>query len=268
MLGTVFVQFPAPAQVVIVEDDFNDPAGTMASPGTPPNTDPAWRWTEESTTPNTYTGASILSMPMESSGGFDQYIDADVELVAGHAYAYVIVLTLPINAVGGDQQLGFAGNLDWRGAVSDPPASNQRGFYVSGANIGFSDSVAGPNGGLKLTWVGQSTFVNDTVQSLMIRVSETGVITTWHFDGDLRDPNSGDWFELTDRTDVFPDNPDGSQSPDLFQMEFGPNVIGVQHFYGVPDRTGGFCLLDYIALFDMSGETPNSGNPEMWTIYE
>jgi len=65
MLGAVFNQASVTAQVVILEDDFTDAAaGVMALPGAPPNTNPAWRWNEDSSTPNIYDGMSSLRMPI------------------------------------------------------------------------------------------------------------------------------------------------------------------------------------------------------------
>jgi len=248
MLGMVFVQFPASAQVAILEDDFTDAAaGVMAPPGTPPNTNPAWRWNEDSSTPNIYDGMSSLRMPMEPSGGFNQYIDTPVNLEAGRAYALIFVFTMPDNAKGGDMQFGFAGNTDWEAFRGAEGVSRQRGFFVNGTNAGFTNWLQGPTGPTHLTFVNNSPILNEAQQSFMIRIDESAAITLWRFDGDLRNPSSPLWVEMTKRHDVY-----ANAAADMFTMPMGPNLVGVNHFYGLPDRRGYTFDLNYVSLVGLS----------------
>lgn len=290
MLGAVLTQnpvFAAPCldpntspPCLILEDDFTDPLGAMPLPGTAPNTNPPWTF---NTAPpsglfNNYDGVSTLNMPMEPSNGFDQYIHTPVYINAGGDYVAIFVFSYPPNAPdgGGDQQFGFGGNANWEGYVDDPQVLNQRCLYVSGGNIFFTSDANGPNGGLQTTFVNQQTPappVNlqiDTPQSLMIKVnadplnsgtSTEDTITCWYYDGTCKNmtatgcapragtPHPDAWVELTRRQDVGSDDAD----PATFgPMPTGPNYFGVNHFYGVPNRTGDTFDLDYIALHHLT----------------
>ena len=244
----VYAQSSGAIPLVILEDDFTDaPPGVMAPPGTPPNTDPAWRWNEDSTTPNIYDGMSSLRMPMEPSGGFNQYIDTPVNLEAGRAYALIFVFTMPDNAKGGDMQFGFAGNTDWDAFRGVEGVSRQRGFFISGTNVGFTNWLQGPTGPTHLTFVNNSPILNEAEQSFMIRIDESAAITLWRFDGDLRNPSSPLWVEMTKRHDVY-----ANAAADTFTMPMGPNLVGVNHFYGLPDRNGYTFDLNYVSLVGLS----------------
>jgi hypothetical protein len=248
LIGTVGV-----CQTPVVEDDFTDPAGNMPSPGTAPNDNPAWRWNEAVGTFNMYDGTTTLSMPLEPSGGYNQHIDLNHGLAPGGSYALVFVYNMPVNAEGGDQQFGFAGNPDW-----DTAGGNQRVFYLSGPTIIWTDWAEGPVGGLHTMIVGSQ--VPATVQSLMIRIDDTGAITIWYFDGALKDPLDPSWVELTTRTCAT-----GDCDPSWFTMPSGPNTIGVNHFYAVPDRTGHFFGLDYIGLWALNAEALSVTDWELYT---
>ncbi len=244
----VFAQSPGTVQLVILEEDFTDAsAGVMASPGAPPNTDPAWRWNEASETPNMYDGMSSLRMPMEPSGGFNQYIDSPVNLEAGRAYSLIFVFTMPDNAKGGDMQFGFAGNTDWDAFRGAEGVSRQRGFFISGTNVGFTNWLEGPMGPTHLTFVNNSPILNEAEQSFMMLIDESAAITLWRFDGDLRNPSSPLWVEMTKRHDVY-----ANAAADTFTMPMGPNLVGVNHFYGLPDRKGYTFDLNYVSLVGLS----------------
>ena len=233
MLGMVFVQFPAAAQVAIFEDDFDDPAGDMPSPGTPPNTDPAWIWNETAPSGlvNRYNGASRLLMPLESSAPEpDQMIVADgITLEAGVSYALIFVYNMPGNSDGGDQMFGFAGDTSWSSS------GDSRVFHTSGGGLLLFHKVGEP--------LSQETYKLENVieeldQSLMMKVDGSGNITLWYFEGILKDPNSASWVELIDRTDFSPEGFD--PTVDLMTLNPGPQAIGVTHVYSPPDRGG--CL--------------------------
>lgn len=274
MLGAaVLIQNPVFAQCLgggsppcaVIEDDFDDPAGVMVAGG-------LWNFNEAPTSGlfNNYDGVSTLNMPMEPHYGHDQYIDTPVNINAGGDYAAIFSFSYPPNAAdgGGDQQFGFGGSGGglWDGYVDDPQVTNQRVFYVSSGNIFFTSDANGPNGGLQTTFVNQTeapavSLQIDTPQSLMIRLhadpAGSSAITLWYYDGTCKDMSgsgctlrSGSthadaWVELTRRQDVGSDDAD----PDTFgPMPTGPNNLGVNHFYGVPNRTGDTFDLDYIGL--------------------
>jgi len=232
---------------VILEEDFTDASpGVMASPGTPPNTDPAWRWNEKFTTPNIYDGMSSLRMPMEPGREINQHIDTPVNLIAGRTYALIFVFTIPVNAKGGDMQLGFAGNPEWNAFNGKEDVSRQRGFFVTSRNVGFTNWLSGPLDGHALTFVNDTPILNEEPQSLMLRIDDSATITVWQYNGDLRNPSSPLWAEMTKRDDLF-----SNAATDTFKMPMGPNHVGVNHFYTQKDRTGYHFDLDYIALFEL-----------------
>jgi hypothetical protein len=248
------------APKVILEEDFTDASpGVMAPPGTPPNTEPGWRWNEESSSPNIYDGMSSLRMPMEPGGGFNQYVDTPVNLEAGKSYALIFVFTIPVNAKGGDMQLGFAGNADWNAFKGKEADSRQRGFFVTSTNVGFSNWLSGPLHEHALTLVNNKPILNETPQSLMMRVDESAEITLWQYNGDLRNPASPLWVEMTKRNDYF-----GNAAADTFTMPMGPNLLGVNHFYSVKDRKGYHFDLDYVALLEL--ELPDLPEGERYQV--
>jgi hypothetical protein len=232
---------------VILEDDFTDASpGEMAPPGSSPNTNPAWRWNENFSKPNIYDGLSSLRIPMEPGKGIKQYIDAPVNVEAGKSYALVFVFTIPVNTKGGDMQFGFAGNTDWNAFGGREGSSRQCGFFVSTRNVGFTNWLSGPLDGHALTLVNDTPILNEAPQSLMMRIDESTAITLWQYNGDLRNPASPLWVEMTKRDDLFDD-----AAADTFMMPMGPNHVGVNHFYRLKDRTGYHFNLDYVALFEL-----------------
>lgn len=168
------------ADVPLVVENFEQPAGLMPVQNTPPNVSPAWRWNEGSTA-SAYDGDSSLLMPM--TGGWTQYIDTGFTPVsAGESVMFVCEFTMP--DVGG-QALGFtnpAGN--WA-------AGEQLIFKLSGGAIYVSDDAWATTTDVD---TGQ-TYVANSPQALAIHVATDGTVTLYYRNGD-----GASWVDITPGT--------------------------------------------------------------------
>src|SRR5687767_2058023 len=98
------------AATVLIEDEFNDPAGDMPV-NTPPNTNPTWRWNETGgLTKNAYDGSGNLLMP--NNGLWDQYIDTPIPggTPTGRHVTFIAIFKAKANA---NVAIGFAKDISW-----------------------------------------------------------------------------------------------------------------------------------------------------------
>ncbi len=243
-------------EVILIEDDFTNPAGDMPnedegdSPiGGDRTTLTCW-WQSNRCCNNVFDGVTNLEMPFV--GVWSSYIDSrqcGTELAGGVSYAYVAVFR---KTQGGDFSVGFGSGGGW------------------GANAGEEDRVRlvnlGPDGDISVHpgGVGHSDLspIIDTgtdiqlgvIQSVGILIGEDGVVSVffnsgeaknWQFDGSA-------WVEIT---------PSGIPA-----MPPGGNLIGANaaNDNGSSDPF----ILDYIALVENPDMGPVPNEVMRWSLYD
>lgn len=224
---------------VILEDNFNDPAGDMSPRGVAENVSPAWRWNETGPPPNRYDGVGLLQMPMQ--GAWSQYIDEDFPGVSqGQSVAVIFVFTMPGS---GGEALGFSRDGSW---TSGGPT---RLFKLRNGNIYLSNSAWSTSADLN---TGQQ-YVSNAPQGLMILVDgSTGKTSLFYQNGSEKESNSDAWVNITPSSD-----PNG-----LLDFSFGPNKVGVNNYIA---SNGQNFAVDYIGLIQnplIPGEEPQQNGPQ------
>ncbi len=242
--------------IVILEDDFTNPAGPMPKPDEAPAPIPTggnWRSNPDPQAPhNIFDGNTHLLMPRIDN--LSQYIDTgprSVILERERTYALVFIFTMP--ETGGGQVLGMPSDAGWSENLY------HRVFKLVDGKIYYDQESFDLGSGIETG----GTYVPGVPQGLMVSAHicdfgnfGAGHSRLWYQNGGDKDIFSPQWVELTP--------PDLTGVLLFLYAERGLNV-GVANI----GQAGGTFKLDYVALFQVP--TPpikNRVEPSDWILYE
>ena len=246
-------------EVILIEDDFTNPAGDMpnevedSSPIGGDRTTLDCNWQSNGCCHNVFDGVTNLEMPFD--GNWSSYIDsrqcgAGEDIVAGVAYALTVVFTAGPNE-GGNMTMGWAESGDW--------GQNSGGDTLRLAVIGPDGSLLvhpGPGANHDLTPVIDTgaDVVRGVPQSVGILIGADGAVSVYYANGIEKNWN----YSASAWTDVTPSG--------IPNMAEGSNMVGVNP----ADDNGNDdpFLVDYFAVVENPDMGPVPNEVMRWSLYD